>query len=79
MKNVVIILAVVLLSACGNAGNKKSQDTDLEKVEINLDKVETIEYSVQGMTCTGCENTIKAKVGELRGISNVEVSIFSSR
>ncbi len=68
-----LLLAASLLTvACNSAGNKtdeKAADTEslaAEWVEVTLD--------VEGMTCDGCENTIKMGVESLEGIASVESS-----
>jgi copper chaperone len=66
-----MILALGLM-ACSSQGEKKeevAQDTVTNTAEI----VEVI-LDVQGMTCEGCENAVKAGVGSLEGIEEVEAS-----
>ncbi|MDF1575071.1 MAG: cation transporter [Bacteroidales bacterium] len=73
MKKVfVLLLALLLMSACNSATEKKEQAAAeqeapaAEWVEVTLD--------VEGMTCDGCENAIKAGVENLEGIAEVESS-----
>jgi len=37
----------------------------------------TTTYTVQGMTCGHCVNSVSAEVGVLPGVSNVEVDLAS--
>ena len=73
MKKILMVLvAVSLLVGCNTATEKKDQAaTDqqapaAEWVEVTL--------NVEGMTCDGCENAIKAGVESLDGIATVESS-----
>ncbi|GAB3124763.1 heavy-metal-associated domain-containing protein [Glaciibacter psychrotolerans] len=34
----------------------------------------TVEYAVTGMTCSHCERSVTAEVGQLAGVSAVEVN-----
>ena len=73
MKKIMMVLfAAVLFAACNSTTDKKDQAaTDQEAsaaewVEVTL--------NVEGMTCDGCENAIKAGVESLDGIASVESS-----
>lgn len=41
--------------------------------------METIELSVQGMSCGGCENSVKVAVGDIAGVGSVEADHESGR
>ena len=43
-----------------------------ESVNVNLES--TYEIAITGMTCTGCEEHVKLEIGNLPGISKLEVS-----
>ena len=34
----------------------------------------TTEYQVTGMSCGHCENSIRSEVGQIAGVTNIEVS-----
>ncbi len=79
MKNYVLIfLAIATFCACNNSGDsKKSSSSDqVESSVVQADpaKVKTVELSVSGMTCGGCENTVTKAVKKLDGIASVEAS-----
>ena len=63
-------MAVVLLAACNRATkvepNPMHEDFAAEWIEVTL--------NVEGMTCDGCENAIKAGVETLDGVESVESS-----
>jgi copper chaperone CopZ len=70
MKNLVILVFLSIFAiACTSkqAGNDKAaQVTAVANKTVNLD--------VEGMTCTGCENTIKEAVGKVPGVTDVTAS-----
>ena len=69
MKKIMIVLAAALLFAC-NSQTKKAET----KVEsVNPEWIEVV-LNVEGMTCDGCENAIKAGVESMDGIDVVESS-----
>lgn len=39
----------------------------------------TVEYQVTGMTCGHCENAIRAEVGQIAGVEQVDVSAQTGR
>jgi copper chaperone CopZ len=75
MKNLIHILfvSIIFLAAC-NSGEKNVESSEEAKPEakINLEYLVSYEMDVSGMTCTGCENTIKSGVSELAGVESVE-------
>jgi len=71
-KIMMLLLAAVLLAACNNTG-KKSDEAVVEEPAAAAEWVE-VTLNVEGMTCEGCENAIKAGVESLDGIASVESS-----
>jgi len=71
-KILMVLLAVVLLAAC-NTNTKKSDETTVDANAATAEWVE-VSLTVEGMTCEGCENAIKAGVESLEGIATVESS-----
>ncbi|MBE0652622.1 MAG: heavy-metal-associated domain-containing protein [Bacteroidales bacterium] len=58
-KTFVILLALSLaLFSCKSGGND-SKTSGEQSADINPANVVLIDMDVNGMTCTGCENTIK--------------------
>ena len=72
MKKFWIILVVLLAVAC-NTQQKKDPSGTEEAPAVAAEWVEVV-LSVEGMTCEGCENAIKAGVESLDGIAEVESS-----
>jgi copper chaperone CopZ len=75
MKKVFLFMVIFSLGllSCKSGGNESSQPKEAQ-VEINPANVVLIDMDVNGMTCTGCENTIKSGVSELSGVVKVEAS-----
>ena len=73
MKSIMmLLLASALLFGCNTATKK----ADTQESETESPAAEWVEISlkVEGMTCDGCENAIKAGVESLEGIETVESS-----
>lgn len=68
---VMILLASSLL-ACNSAPNEASGKAAVNTSKVMVNK--TITLAVEGMTCTGCENTVKASVEKIPGIASANAS-----
>jgi copper chaperone CopZ len=72
-KNVIIILlTAITLAACNNPDSAQSPSET--EPEFEPADVVMVDMDVEGMTCTGCENTIKTGVSELDGVVEVSAS-----
>jgi copper chaperone CopZ len=71
-KILMLLLAALLLAAC----NSKTEKNDTAASDQEAMAAEWVEVTlnVEGMTCDGCENAIKAGVETLDGIAAVESS-----
>lgn len=71
-KIIMVLMGAALLVGCNTATEKKDQPAADQQapaaqwIEVTL--------NVEGMTCEGCENAIKAGVETLDGIATVESS-----
>lgn len=75
MKNIIYILLIAIaFYACGSQGNKTGTETSTTVETIDPANLETIEIAVYGMTCGGCEKTVKTAVGNLPGVQEVTAS-----
>lgn len=62
-----ILLSIMLLSvSCGGGKSQKAAESPATSA--------TIELSIEGMTCTGCENTICNGLEKLSGVTSVTAS-----
>lgn len=76
MKKLVFLLAVsAFVFSCKSAGEKHQSD-ELSQQEIVVDpaNVQFVDISVEGMTCSGCENTVEKSVLSLEGVMEAEAS-----
>ena len=69
-KLMMLLMASLLLIGC----NSTSKKTDEASVENPSAEWVEVTLNVDGMTCNGCENAIKAGVESLEGIAAVECS-----
>lgn len=63
------VLSIMFFPAC----NEDSGDTSNTE-EINTEQLTTVEIKIEGMTCTGCENTVTNAIMELSGINHAKLS-----
>ena len=69
--SVLLLFAVLILgTSCG--GNKKETPAVMENANF-------IEVKIEGMTCTGCEQTIQRNVGKLEGIKSIKATFTDGR
>ncbi|HBH82476.1 MAG: hypothetical protein A2X05_09100 [Bacteroidetes bacterium GWE2_41_25] len=70
----IIVFSICLgfLFAISCSGNK--QEKSKEPGEASL-----IEVNIEGMTCTGCEQTIQRNVGKLEGIKSIKATFTDGR
>ena len=73
MKKLWIILAALILAACSSQPKTDATEPQEAETAIGTEWVEVV-LNVEGMTCDGCENAIKAGVETLDGIAEVESS-----
>jgi len=63
----ILIVYILVATSCSGTG-KKAADTEKNQ------EVSVIEVSIDGMSCTGCEQTIQNNVGKMEGIKSVKAS-----
>ena len=66
-------MATLALFACNSQPKTGSHQSEEAVTSAGADWVEVV-LNVEGMTCEGCENAIKAGVESLDGIASVESS-----
>ena len=60
-------LFLIMAVSCQNTGNKEKSTSDTAALTAV-----SYEIIIEGMTCTGCEETVKAGINKLDGIKSVE-------
>lgn len=75
MKLIIPFLFVVFisLSGCKTSPNEVSGN-NLSAADTALMPLAKAEFKVNGMHCTGCENTIKTNVKDIQGVTSVDAS-----
>jgi mercuric ion transport protein len=68
------IIAVALFACTPPAPPAVSADAKTTDLVVNPDALIQMDVSVEGMTCTGCENTINTGVAEIAGVVEVKSS-----
>jgi len=69
------LIVVVLFFAMGcNSPNTKKSSTEVISVADKSLKTIAVEFAIQGMTCTGCEQTIQSGLGSLKGVKQVKAN-----
>jgi copper chaperone CopZ len=69
------LLAVALMSGC--SGKSTATDNAAQSA-TNAAAIKTVSLSIEGMTCTGCENTIQDAVTKIAGVTSVKASHLDS-
>lgn len=69
-KTLVVILLASAMLACNTTPKQDAASTKTSKVQVN----KTVTLAVEGMTCEGCESTVKESVEKLPGIASATAS-----
>ncbi len=81
MMKLIILFVFALfisLSGCKNNTNSTSSENSNYADTSTLALVKA-EFKVNGMHCTGCENTIKTNVKEIKGVKTVEATFKDNK
>jgi copper chaperone CopZ len=73
-----LILSLFLVFSCTNSNTKKSPDKFVSAVSDNA-KTVAVEFAIQGMTCTGCEQTIQSGIASLKGVKQVKANFKNGK
>lgn len=65
----VLALVVLFVAACTGKSKKSVENLTASGIEI----------SIKGMTCTGCEQSIKANISKLEGVKSVKASFVAGK
>ena len=69
---IVLSFCIGVLLAISCSGNRQEKSTDPGVASL-------IEVKIEGMTCTGCEQTIQRNVEKLEGIKSVKATFSDGR
>ncbi len=73
MRILIMVVCFFLAFACNNVGSKKSIKEVKPPVEVYAKSV-AVELSIQGMSCTGCEQTIQSGISSIDGVKQVKAN-----
>ena len=68
-----LVICLFIAFGCNNSGSKKSSP-ELKQTIVTGVKTVAIELTIQGMTCTGCEQTIQSGIGSIKGVKQVKAN-----
>ena len=72
IKLVLITLCILILGyGCNKSDKETSEQKQDNQVVQTVGKEVSVEILTSGMTCTGCEATIKSKVKKVNGVKDV--------
>ena len=86
----ITILTAVFVILCRKSDNKSSTENKTDNKTTNTEQKnesktlevsandKAVEIHTTGMTCTGCENTIKSKVKKVEGVKDVMADFKSN-
>lgn len=69
-------IGLIMFNACKtkNPESKVTEEPVSSDLIVNPEVLVEMNITVEGMTCTGCENTINSGVGEIAGVVHVSSS-----
>ena len=75
-KFIIPLFFLAMLVSCNSASQETNEPATTTQPEASIpqENLLNIRFDVRGMTCTGCENTIKKGVAELPGVVDVSAS-----
>lgn len=73
-----IIICLLIAVGCNNAGTKKNANQEALSVQENV-KTVAVELSIQGMSCTGCEQTIQTGISSIKGVKQVKATFKNGK
>ncbi len=75
MKALIFVILVAAIMA-GCSGKTTSTDNAAQATDVVANKTATL--AIDGMTCTGCENTIQETVTKIAGVTAIKASHLDS-
>ena len=83
MKTILIVAIAfsMVLIACKTKTDTKSEGESGKSIEVkvNQEALVLMDVSIKGMTCTGCENTVKSCIAGLPGVVEVSASFVDGK
>lgn len=73
-----IFICLFFVMGCNSSVTKNSSAKVATVVSENL-QTAAVEVSIQGMTCTGCEQTIQSGISSLKGVKQVKADFKNGK
>ncbi len=70
----IITVVTVLLLSFPSYAHIFFQKVESKAITAQDSKIQRVEVSIKGMTCSGCEHHVKTEISKLKGIAEVVVS-----
>lgn len=72
------VICLFIVFGCNNTSTQKNKPELKSAVEANV-KTVAVEVSIQGMTCTGCEQTIQSGISSINGVKQVKATFKNGK
>ncbi len=71
-----ILIAAATLAACQSNSNSAGDTSESETTVLQIapENLVSMSFEVEGMTCTGCENTVERSLKTMAGVAEVDAS-----
>ena len=81
MRTIVFLFIFTLLTftSCKFKSNEQGSETKQAVSDTNPENLILMEFMVEGMTCTGCENSVKSGILENSGVAEVNASFTEAK
>ena len=76
-KILIALFGFLAIVACNNNSNDTKDNENLQE-SVSIENQNTVLLHIEGMTCEGCENTIKIGIESLPGVMEVKASHVDS-
>ncbi|MBE0674425.1 MAG: heavy-metal-associated domain-containing protein [Bacteroidales bacterium] len=70
---ILVMAAAFVVASCGNQGQKPEAEAEAVPVEEHA-HLHYIQVAVEGMTCEGCENTVKGAIEKVAGVKSASAT-----
>ena len=67
----ILLFSAIIIVSCGK-NDRQTSSKEQQTVQTDPSKLKTVEFKTKGMTCTGCEETIKERVKKVNGVQEVD-------
>lgn len=75
----IAVIVVVSVTSCTSGGKKAEKQPEATVMaEADHDHLHYIKVSIEGMTCEGCQNTVKGAIEKLAGVDSVHATFVDA-